>query len=64
MSLYNINNKLICGSYGLITACEPYTPPPSSYILKVHFDGNGDNNLLWNLTPNALSGMYWQPWRK
>lgn len=31
MSLYNINNKLIYGSYGLITACEPYTPPPPSY---------------------------------
>ena len=64
MSLYNINNKLIYGSYGLITACEPYTQPPSSYILRLTIDGSDNNNWVWNLTPNALSGMYWQPWRK
>lgn len=62
MSLYNINNKLICGTYGFITACENYTPPPSSYILRLTIDGSDNNNFVWNLTPNALSGSLWQPW--
>lgn len=63
MSLYNINNKLICGSYGFITACENYTPPPSSYILRLNINGGSSTaNMVWNLTPNALSGRQWEPW--
>ena len=49
MSLYNINNKLIKGSYGLITACEPYTPPGLESVI-VGLQGNQQEWLKYNLS--------------
>lgn len=55
MSLYNINNKLIKGSYGLITACEPYTPPGMESVI-VGLQGNQQEWLKYNLSKDDGQG--------